>query len=443
MFLSVPIVLAQNEGGDSRKWLYPYYDDAAATSCNPSTGGSTSQLATGFDPMGLGFPAFPDEAALGPAITNFIKTKEPSSPWLTMSGVEENVGTWIVDQSKSRSINPMFIVTAGKVENQFGTTGDAPALNNFFGMKGGNDTYLRFDTPQLGIQAFMDKIKQNTQSGEGRYAEAKNLYEYMSIHQAGSIVYPGQDFDPRDVDEKPGITKDLWDPAMDVWLSWDPDKNKDNPRADRRGQYTPLIYYRISVGVINEILGLNIPEDNPQGANGASCGGNGAVNVNGYAFPLEPQTKAVGGVGVGWSGLTRPGGGYVHHDKTAAFDLFSTDSADVYTIYGGTAVTVNTNYHDQVGCTTIQLKADDGFYYWYGHMKNPTITEGQHVAVGTKIAEIADRANFNGECWGGAPHLHIDRGCTISGEPQTGGRDECRDVNFIEFLSKLYETLPG
>ena len=167
------------------------------------------------------------------------------------------------------------------------------------------------------------------------------------------------------------------------------------------------------------------------------------MSVNGYAFPLEPQTKAVGGVGIGWSGLTRPGGGYVHHDKTAAFDLFSTDSADVYAIYGGKAVEINKNYHDQSGCTTIQFKADDGFYYWYGHMKNPTIAEGQHVSVGTKIAEIADRANFNSACWGGAPHLHIDRGCVIAGEPQTGGRDECRDLSFIEFLSRLFETLPG
>ena len=272
LIFCAPAVFAQSEGGDSKKWLYPYYEDSSASGCNPSIGGSTAQLTSGFDPLGLGFPAFPNESAVWPAITNQIKTDEPSSPWLTIAGIGENIGNWIMDQSKARGINPMFIVASCKVENAFGTSGDAPALNNFFGMKGDNNTYLRFNTPQEGILAFMDKIKYNTQSGEGRYAAAKNLYEYMSIHQAGSIVYPGQDFDPKDVDEKPGITKDLWDPKMGVWLSWDPTRNANHPNPNYRGQYTPLLYYKTSIGVINAILGLNLSADNPHGASGASCG---------------------------------------------------------------------------------------------------------------------------------------------------------------------------
>jgi murein DD-endopeptidase MepM/ murein hydrolase activator NlpD len=247
-------------------------------------------------------------------------------------------------------------------------------------------------------------------------------------------VYPTEDFDPRDVDGKPG-TKDLYDPHMDVYVSWDPAKNADNPNPNRRGQYNPILYYNISVDVINSILGTNLPKDNPQRAGGNSCGGNGAISVSGYAFPLEPQSKKVGGIRINQTTTT-------HHDKTPAFDLFSTDSADVYAIYGGIPTKITTDYHGQPGCSTIMFKADDGFYYWYGHLKNVTVAQGVHVAAGTKMAEIADKANFNSECWGGGPHLHIDRGCVENGVPQTAGRDECRDPDFIPFLSALYATLP-
>lgn len=161
----------------------------------------------------------------------------------------------------------------------------------------------------------------------------------------------------------------------------------------------------------------------------------GNVDVSGYSFPLEPQTQAVGGIRVGQTTTT-------HHDGTPAFDLFSTDSANVYAIYGGTVTNVRTDFNDIPGCSSIQLHADDGFYYWYGHLKNPTVQRNSKVTAGQQIAQIADARGFDTRCWGGGPHLHIDRGCTIAGVPQTGGRDECRDPEFIPFLSKLYETLP-
>lgn len=175
--------------------------------------------------------------------------------------------------------------------------------------------------------------------------------------------------------------------------------------------------------------------DTSSGIISGSSGGSGLVSPTGYSFPLAPQTKAVSGITVGQTVTT-------HHDGTPAFDLFSTDSADVYAIFGGTATKINTNFQGVPGCTSIQFKADDGYYYWHGHLKNPTISVGQHVAAGTKIAEVADNRNFDGSCYGGGPHLHIDRGCVINGRPQEGGRDACRDPDFIPFLSKLYETLP-
>jgi murein DD-endopeptidase MepM/ murein hydrolase activator NlpD len=172
-------------------------------------------------------------------------------------------------------------------------------------------------------------------------------------------------------------------------------------------------------------------------AAGAGCTqpGQGTVGTDGYAFPMEPQTKAVKGIRVGQTTAT-------HWDGTDAYDLFSTVDADVYSIYAGTPTKINTSVKGVEGCTSIQFKADDGFYYWYGHLKNPVVQEGVHIDAGVKMAEIAD-TSLTTTCTGnGGPHLHIDRGCTIDAEPQPGGTDECRDPAFIPFLSRIYEKLP-
>jgi hypothetical protein len=105
-------------------------------------------------------------------------------------------------------------------------------------------------------------------------------------------------------------------------------------------------------------------------------------------------------------------------------------------------VRINTSFNDVEGCTSIQFKADDGFYYFYGHLKNPVVVEDERIEAGTKMAQVAD-ASFGTECSGnGGPHLHIDRGCTTEEGPQWAGNKDCRDPKFIELLSKIYETLP-
>ena len=176
----------------------------------------------------------------------------------------------------------------------------------------------------------------------------------------------------------------------------------------------------------------------PQGGTytGGECsqeeGGN--VSIDGYSFPLAPQTKAVNGISDGQSESD-------HWDGTDAYDLTSIDSADVYSIYAGTPVTINRNFNGVEGCSSIQFKANDGFYYWYGHLKNVVVEEGIEIEAGIKMAEVADNS-YGGDCVGGEPHLHIDRGCTIDGIPQRAGTDACRDPSFIPFLSKIYESLP-
>jgi hypothetical protein len=404
-----------------------------------------------YDPLGLTYPKFPDEKAIADGITARIKKVAPRSPFLTIPGIGEAIGQWIIDQSKERNINPLFIVGSAAIENGFGTVGEGPAANNYFGILNPKrpPKYKPFPSPQAGIQSFMDTIKSNTQSGTGRYAPAKDIYEYFSIHQTGSIVYPGQPLDPQDVDTKKGVTADLWDVydaklGTGVWISWDPLKNKGNPSG--QSEYNPLVYYRSNIATINAVTGLSLPSENPPGSGGAptaplptTCGAptGGGANSEGYIFPLAPQSKAIGGIKVGQTET-------LHHDHTPAFDLFTPiDSATVYAIYGGTPTNINTSFGDIPGCSSIQFKADDGFYYWYGHLQLVTVAEGTHIDAGTPMAKIANKAKFDSRCYGGGPHLHIDRGCTIDGVPQTGGRDECRDPTFIPFLAKIYEALPA
>jgi hypothetical protein len=399
-----------------------------------------------YNPMSLSFPNFPDEALIGTAITNYIRNRAPSSPFLTIPVIGSTIGNWIVTESKARDINPLFVVGAGKIENNFGTVGAAATNNNnYFGMTDGRGGYRSFPTPQAGITAFMDAINNNIygNGAGGRYRAATNIYEYFSIHQSGVIAYPGDNLDPNDVSGPGGAPDgnraDGFDPIMDVYISW---TRTDHPNNRHDGNlYNPLVYYRSNVEVVNAITGLALPSDDPR-AIASSFGGScvdsittGNVSIDGYAFPLAPQTRAVGGIRVG---QTTTG----HWDLTDAYDLTSTDSADVYAIFGGTPVTIGRNYHGVPGCSSIQFLADDGFYYWYGHLKNVVVQEDVHIPAGTRMAEIADDTNFTGTCWGGGPHLHIDRGCTIAGVPQRGGADACRDPNFIPFLSRIYESLP-
>ncbi len=420
---------------------------AVAANPNPGTGGS------GYDPLSLGFPAFPNESETATQLTKYLRDHHASSPWFT---IDQNIGEWLFTESKSRGINPLLIASIGKQENSFGggTSSHVVAYYNYFGMKGSSpidiagSEYRGFASAREGILFFMDTVKTNTQGPDkGLYVNVTNFYEYLGMHQSGIIAYPGEPLDAADRagpgDRPDGDTQNGWDNSMQVYTSWDTTKNDGPPTAEKyRGNtYNPGIYYKNSVGFINSLSGLTISDVPVRGGGGAivQCvsgvaGGTGAINSEGYSFPLAPQTKFVGGVTVGQT-TTR------HHDNTAAFDLFSTDSADVYAIYAGVATNIQTNFKGIDGCSTIQFKANDGFYYWYGHMKNVTITEDTPVNAGDKIGQIADDRDFGSDCWGGGPHLHIDRGCVIDGEPQTGGRDECRDPDFIPFLASIYERL--
>lgn len=175
--------------------------------------------------------------------------------------------------------------------------------------------------------------------------------------------------------------------------------------------------------------------------------GPGAVNADGYAWPVADGKKH----GYGGMPCTKR---TCHHDGTPAADLYygpdtdrtsNMDGKAVYAITNGTIDSLKRYNVD--GCYQIQFKSDIGngkgsYFYWYGHMQNPKVSQGQKVQAGDQIAEVAAQ-RFPSSCRGGTAHLHIDRGCIDreTNEPQRGGRDECRDPAFVPLLNSMWEQL--
>jgi hypothetical protein len=407
-------------------------------SCGTSSGGGIANPAalnvTLRYPTGLEG----NETRLIAATREHIAENYPRSPFNTNPQYLE----MIYRLSREAQINPFLIISIAQQENGWGSSGgNAVANNNYFGMlqqsRPEGNIYYSFPTVEDGIREYISRSTRHISNPQGSWAGVSNFYEFLAVHQSGVLAYPGE-YPPgsRGATSTPQYLS--YDAGMDIYISWDVTAN------GTRGVYNPLIYFQNATALINKLMDTTL-SDVPQRTSATTAGfsnacgsntptvpgsgANGNVDTRGYAFPLAPQTKAVGGINGG------------HHDGTPAFDLFSTDSAAVYAIFAGSAERINQNVSGVPGCTSIQFRAADGYFYWYGHLKNPSIQVGQQVAAGTKIAEVAD-LSFGPRCYGGAPHLHIDRGCTINGVRQPGGSDECRDPEFIPFLRALYETLP-
>lgn len=154
-----------------------------------------------------------------------------------------------------------------------------------------------------------------------------------------------------------------------------------------------------------------------------------------YAFPVILPKSDVSN-GFGW-----PCPSTCHHDGTPAFDLSKKAEDDSSTGVSEVAITDGTiqqmdGYMGIDGCFEFQLKARDGYYYYYTHLSNPLIQAGATVAVGQKVAEIGRRACTG---IGSYPHLHIDRG---SPKGRLGGSVCCRDQGMIPLINELYTKLP-
>jgi hypothetical protein len=213
-----------------------------------------------------------------------------------------------------------------------------------------------------------------------------------------------------------------------------------------------------------DAFGGMVPDNvSPTGA----CGGTGIV-VDGYSFPVEPQTRrsyttipcAPGHPGAQTRDYRDEYGKTTHittchHDGTPAFDLMYDGVAGkkIYAITKGKIVKVNREYvmdssRSGKPCGSIQFQANnetgDKTYYWYGHiLPSAEVTPGKEFdpAKNGVMGTVATR-DFGPKCWGGGPHLHIDRGCIQGNNPKQGGSDDCRDPQFLQDLQKIWEGLP-
>lgn len=187
------------------------------------------------------------------------------------------------------------------------------------------------------------------------------------------------------------------------------------------------------------------------------------IGSEGYAWPIGRPHRLLYLTGVDF---TFPCGtpDQCHHDATPAFDIAYKDAgshnplrpenADVIgedDIVGEpvrailSGVIEVDNYQDVSGCQRIQLHSDAGPYFWYGHLENAIVGNGQTIEVeaGQQIATVG-----RWDCVGSyqSPrsysHAHIDMGCTTDEGPQRGGSDYCRDEAFIGIINRLYAELP-
>ncbi len=364
----------------------------------------------------LTYPRITDEVAAARAIDDYIREGWPASPFV-------GLGKYFISGGKRSNVNPFLAVGHLKQENGFAT---APSgwhkmsvpTYNAFGATSSEQPFVVYHGRSRDYNVLiwpswegsLDSTIANTR--EDFFAAIRRKY-----------LNPGSLYESHDF----ATYISHYAPSSDPL-------NNEQRYVNSLYETIDAVTSGLAFGPSNGAAAALCTSNLAGGANG------GAVSIDGYSFPLAPQTQAVGGITIGQTVTT-------HHDDTAAYDLFSTDSATVYAIYGGTPVTINTNYHNQPGCSTIQFKADDGYYYWYGHLKEVVVATNVHVVAGTALGKVADERRFTPQCYGGGAHLHIDRGCSLPGPngtliPQRGGADECRDPEFIPFLSRLYESLP-
>ncbi len=133
-----------------------------------------------------------------------------------------------------------------------------------------------------------------------------------------------------------------------------------------------------------------------------------------------------------------------HHDYAAA-DVHVEPNTMVIAALGGTVYKVDDpgKCDGGFGVPRVQIKASDGKFYYYTHMKPSSIVikEGQKIAEGDKVGLVGPTACAQGA----APHLHIHRGSAPTACAGTAGCAQHADFNANDIqpdLHKAYDKLP-
>ncbi|MEX1995177.1 MAG: M23 family metallopeptidase [Candidatus Saccharimonadales bacterium] len=342
------------------------------------------------------FPQLSDTADLATRISSYISETLPSSPLQAQSEIFVQLG-------QQYNVNPAMVVAMAQMETSLGTAGYGTPSGgyNITNIRPGG-SFAKYSNYRQGIEAAY-----------------KNL--------AGSL-YLG-----------PPSSFTTIDQVINRWAP--PSDNNDTQGYIKKvGRIMQKVLQDIQVSD-----GYDSDSSSADDSCGSVTGGSGIANTDGYAFPIAPQKKSENGNVANLSPLPCQQA-TCHHDGTAAFDLGRQPGGDasagtpVYAISEGKIDQLHL-YKGISGCYSLQFRsAKDNLWYWYGHLQNPLVRNGESVKAGQQIAEVGVR-----KCTGNGslPHLHIDRGCIIGGVPQKGGRESCRDADFTGFMNKLFESLPS
>jgi hypothetical protein len=115
-----------------------------------------------------------------------------------------NLGTKLVAEGKKENVNPLVVVGIARKESAFGTSGNsALRANNSFGNKGDNEYsvggYFGWSSWEASLfssasngseETFFEKFAYRLSGQHVNYREVTNLYEYLSVHLSGRILYP-------------------------------------------------------------------------------------------------------------------------------------------------------------------------------------------------------------------------------------------------------------
>ncbi len=393
------------------------------------------------NPITLRYPEISNEELFAKAMEDFIRHAAPRSPWLDI----ENLGAKLAAEGKARDINPMLIIVIGRHETQLGTIQNSSArYNNSFGNKGENppgspDTdykiYPSFEASLFGRGSFTEAVEARLEGQHPSYKDVTNMYEYLSVHVSGQIIYP--DSNTASYDSTMGVVID----------------------ADGEDGYAgPLQYFENAINWIGDMTGMTISGIPTQ--DGADCTAGCIAKYNDVtvSFPVEPCTKRDyttlpcnnSHSYTNQYGITKQILG-CHHDGSPAFDLYwqpyeEMGGRKVFAVSDGRIVNAPNRYHGVDGCYSIQFfSTTENRYYWYGHLQKAPdyIQPGQeNIKAGQPIAEVGSMELKNRGCSPGPPHLHIDRGCVSpGGVPQHGGSDDCRDPDYVVQLNTIWEGL--
>ena len=166
-----------------------------------------------------------------------------------------------------------------------------------------------------------------------------------------------------------------------------------------------------------------------------------ATSMQADIFPVRLTKRQIQltGVGYNYNCMKRC------HDTYEAADIGAPTGTDVYLISGGTvlSVTERSVVQGKSGGSSIRIRGDDGWFYYYTHMLpgSVDVVVGDHLTKG----RILGRVGREEDAEGAPPHVHVDMSRIDNGFARGAGvcSDECTYlIAPQQVLRQAYEALP-